>query len=211
MKSEAFRTDPLFLRNRQFMTGPFQVPFVYAQVVQTDGLSLLGFDKARRVELSKSRRSKTIHFFLDDYKFDEVWKQPEKQIRKLEQYAQVLSPDFSVYSDMPKPLQLYNTFRNRWCASVWQEAGMAVVPTLSWGDESTFEFCFDGIERGTAVAVSTIGTARYVDGFLLGFRQMCERLEPKMVINYGEPYPDMFNLATVMAIPYAHGSSQGVD
>ncbi|MDR0627984.1 MAG: DUF4417 domain-containing protein [Bifidobacteriaceae bacterium] len=211
MKSEAFRSEPLFLRNRQFMVGRFQMPFVYAQMVRTDDLELLGFDKTRRIELSRVRKSKTVHFFLDDYKFDEVWKAPDKQIRKLGQYAQSLSPDFSVYSDMPEPLQMYSTFRNRWCAAVWQAAGMIVVPTVSWGGENTFEFCFDGIEKGSIVAVSTIGTARYVDEFLGGFRQLCDRIEPRMVINYGEAYPKMLDLATVMTVPYTHGSYQGVD
>lgn len=27
-------------------------------------------------------------------------------------------------------------------------------PTVSWGDENSFEFCFDGIEEGSVVAVS---------------------------------------------------------
>ena len=30
-----------------------------------------------------------------------------------------------------------------------------MVPTVNWGDESTFDFCFEGIAKGSAVAVST--------------------------------------------------------
>jgi len=29
-----------------------------------------------------------------------------------------------------------------------------VIPIVSWGDESTFDFCFSGIEKGSAVAGS---------------------------------------------------------
>jgi hypothetical protein len=211
VKSEDFRRDPLFLRNRQFMVGDFSMPFVYSQIVDLEGLDLLGFDKTRRIELSKKRRAKTIHFFLDDYKFDEVWNKPDKQIPKLAQYAQVLSPDFSMYADMPLPLQIYNTFRSRWCASVWQAAEMVVIPTISWGGEDTFGFAFDGIEHGAVVAVSTVGTARAMDGFMGGFRRMCEVIEPRAVVNYGTAYPEMAESAPIVAVPYTHGSAQGRD
>jgi hypothetical protein len=210
MKSEAYRTNPLFSRNRQFMVGRFDMPFVHAQTVLADHFSLLGFDHTRRVEFSKSRRAATIHFFLDDYKFDEVWNQPEKQTRKLSQYVQLLSPDFSVYSDMPEPLQIYNTFRNRWCAAVWQAAGLIVIPTVTWGGENTFDFCFDGIEKGTIVAVSTVGTIQFTHEFLLGFKNLCEIIDPRAVINYGEPYPQMEEFAPIVSAPYRHGSSTSV-
>ena len=29
------------------------------------------------------------------------------------------------------------------------------IPTISWGLENTFDFCFNGIEKGSTVAVST--------------------------------------------------------
>jgi hypothetical protein len=179
--------------------------------VGLDGLDFIGFDKIHRIELSKKRRTKTVHFFLDDYKFDEAWNKPDKQIPKLAQYAQVLSPDFSMYTDMPLPLQVYNTFRSRWCASVWQAAEMVVIPTVSWGGEDTFSFAFDGIEPGAVVAVSTVGTSRAVDGFIAGFQEMCQVIEPRAVVNYGTPYPEMSQIADMVVVPYTHGSAEGRD
>jgi hypothetical protein len=187
------------------------MPFVYSQIVNLRGLDLIGFDKTRRIEWSKKRRAATVHFFLDDYKFDEVWNGPAKQVARLAQYAQVLSPDFSVYADMPEPLQIFNTFRSRWCASVWQAAKMVVVPTISWGAETTFEFAFEGVEPGAVVAVSTVGTAQWVERFMAGFEQMCRVLEPRAVIVYGELYPGMADLTETVVVPYEHGSSEGAD
>jgi len=207
MKSAAFRTDPLLLRNRQFMTGEFDIPFVYAQNIDISKIALIGFDKTRHLELSSARRAKTVHFFLDDYKFDEVWNKPEKQIHRLRQYTQVLSPDFSLYADMPEPLQVYNTFRNRWCAAVWQAARMAVIPTISWGSDNTFDFCFDGIETGSVVAVSTVGTQLFKEYFMRGYTEMCLRLDPKFVIVYGSVYEHMTEFADIVSVPYSHGSN----
>ena len=207
MKSEAFRTDQLFLRNRQFMAGAHQMPFVYAQDVDEAGLTLLGFDHTRRVEWSSSKRQRTVHFFLDDYKFDEVWKQPGNQVKRLSQYAQVLSPDFSVYADMPEALQIYNTFRNRWCASVWQAAKMVVIPTISWAQPKSFGFCFDGVEPGSVVAVSTVGTSKARAQFMSGFEEMLSRIQPRRVIVYGKPHDGMDQLAELTAVPYSLGSA----
>ena len=76
-------------------------------------------------------------------------------IEKLSRYRAVLSPDFSMYLEMAPVMQLYNVFRNRWCGAYWASKGIRVVPTVNWGDESTFDFCFEGIEKGSVVAVST--------------------------------------------------------
>ena len=92
-------------------------------------------------------------FFLYDYKFERVWKSPDSDIEKLRRYRAVLSPDFSIYTEMTPVLQLYNVFRNRWCGAYFASKGMRVVPTVSWGEENTFDFCFMGIPKGSTVAV----------------------------------------------------------
>jgi len=188
------------------MVGEFDMPLVYAQDVILDEISLIGFNNIKSEETTAKGRSKTVHFFLDDHKFDEVWNKPERELTRLSQYVQVLSPGFSVYADMPEPLQIYNTFRNRWCASYWQFNELLVIPTVVWGAENTFEFCFDGIEEGCVVAVSTIGSSDNQSEFLAGFKRMCDVIRPGIVLNYGQVFGDMTNSATIVEIPYRHGS-----
>ena len=60
-----------------------------------------------------------VHFFLYDYRFERVWKNPDSDIEKLSRYRAVLSPDFSMYLEMATVMQLYNVFRNRWCGAYW--------------------------------------------------------------------------------------------
>jgi hypothetical protein len=210
MKGHDARNDILFLRNQQFMVGDFDMPFIYAQDIRLDDISLIGFNNIRSSE-QEENKSKTVHFFLDDYKFDEVWNKPERELERLSQYSQLLSPDFSVYTDMPSPLQIYNTFRNRWCASYWQFNRMAVIPTLSWGGEDTYRFCFDGIECGCIVAVSTLGVSDSHEGFLSGFKKMCEIVKPYAVLNYGTMIDGMEDYAQIVAVPYRHGSNRKDD
>jgi hypothetical protein len=206
MMTSDFTDDGLLLRNRLFMVGDFDMPLVYSQDVDVEGLSLLGFNNTNTTEESEKRKNMTVHFFLEDSQFDEVWNNPPRQLRKLSQYAQLLSPDFSVYTDMPEPLQIYNTFRNRWCAAYWQYNCQVVIPTITWGLENTFDFCFDGIEEGCTVAVSTVGALDNRDAFIAGYREMCARIKPEAVINYGKCFEGMEDLAKVIEVPYIHGS-----
>lgn len=91
-------------------------------------------------------------------------------------------------------MQLYNTFRNRWCGAYWAEKGLRVIPTVSWGNENTFEFCFLGIPKGSTVAVSTYMVSEHdnrcdqKDFFMKGYREMLRQIEPERIICYNTPY-----------------------
>lgn len=109
----------------------------------------------------------------------------------------MLSPDFSMYLEMNPTLQLYNTFRNRWCGAYFASKGIPVIPTVSWGDETTFPFCFRGIPKGSTVAVSTYMVSAHhnhkdqKEFFLKGYNEMLQQLEPERIICYNEPFPEM--------------------
>lgn len=109
----------------------------------------------------------------------------------------MLSPDFSMYVEMAPVLQLYNMFRNRWCGAYFASKGIRVVPTVSWGNENTFEFCFDGIEKGSTVAVSTYMVSEHdnrqdqKEFFLKGYNEMLRKIEPEKIICYNTPFPEM--------------------
>jgi hypothetical protein len=209
MKSYDYRNNPLFLRNQQYMVGSYDMPFLYAQKIDLQDIALIAFSNTRHEEASATKRERTVHFFLDDYKFDEVWNDPESQLFRLKQYKQVMSPGFSAYANMPEPLQIYNTFRNRWCASYWQFSELVVIPTIVWGGENTFAFCFDGIERGCIVAISTLGAMDDEVSFRLGYEKMCDTIQPEVVLNYGSEFGWMKETANLITIPYAHPSHEG--
>lgn len=152
-------------------------------------LKLIGYDKTKMNDTENSQRF--VHFFLDDYKFEVMWNNPEPRIDKLRQYRGVLSPQFSTYYTMPLALQLYNTFRSRWCGAYFQQHGLTVIPTISWGLPDSYDFCFEGIERGSIVAVSTIGVRDEKQYFISGYNEMMRSISPSVIICYGSPFPEM--------------------
>lgn len=148
---------------------------------------LMGFNEI----LSRKRadHSAGVHFYLDDYQFERLWARPERYLHILSRFACVLTPDFSLYMDMPRAMKIWNVYRSRLLGQMMQDAGMAVIPTLSWAEPETFSFCFDGIEPGGTVSVSTVGVKRSreaSDVWCAGFREAVRRLHPSCVILYGE-------------------------
>lgn len=186
MTSEEFRTNPMFLRNQCLGTGDFEMPVIRKEEMRLENVQLVGYDN-----LSKNRKDRIVHFFLDDYKFEVIWNNPDSKVDILKEYRAVLSPQFSVYTEMPLPLQIYNIFRSRWCGAYLQARGVTVIPTISWGKPATFWFCFDGIEEGSIVAVSTLGVRTEKALFLQGYAEMLRRIHPKAVLCYGKPFEEM--------------------
>lgn len=193
-----YRTSQQLLRNQFPGKGKWEIPVIPKAEFSKDDfqdLLLIGFDKTKLEDDKHLRRM--VHFFLYDYKFERVWKRPDTDIEKLSRYRAVLSPDFSMYLEMAPVMQLYNVFRNRWCGAYWASKGMRVIPTINWGDESTFDFCFEGVEKGSIVAVSTYMASAHdnredqKEWFMAGYNEMLRRIEPEKIICYNTPFPEM--------------------
>lgn len=167
--------------------GQFDIPALDKAIYNVD--NWISFNYARGCE---DPGQHGIHFFIDDYQFMRVWKNPDAYLEMLKKFQAVCTPDFSTYTDFPKAIQIYNHYRKHWLGAYWQENGIKVIPTISWSDEQSFEWCFDGEPVGGMVAVSSVGTqanketARLFDA---GYTEMMRRLKPSHVIMYGNIPP----------------------
>lgn len=129
-----------------------------------------------------------LQMYVHDYQLQRLWNNPKAYARIVTDVGCVLTPDYSLYIDVPLPLNLYNHYRKHWLGAWWQRQGATVIPTICWADESSFAWCFDGEPEGAAVSVSSVGTQRYQDSkraFLLGYDAMLERLHPDTVLFFG--------------------------
>lgn len=142
-----------------------------------------------------------VVFYEHDQKFEKLWKNPKKYLNKLKKFRGVISPDFSLYRNMPLCMQVWNTYRGRALASWFQENGIEVIPNVRFGDERTYSFCFDGIEKNKTVSVGTHGCIKKKEDkvfFKVGLAQMVHKLSPETIIVYGrvpdsifKPYKDI--------------------
>lgn len=144
-----------------------------------------------------------VHFFLDDYQFERIWNDPQTYIEKLSKYDCVLTPDFSLYLDMPVAMQIWNVYRSRLIGQMMQSAGIKVIPTLSWARSESFQFCFDGLQSGGTVAVSTVGVMRSKEAqdlWKAGMDEALKRIQPKTILIYGSDIEYDFHKAKVVQI-----------
>ncbi len=185
-KQRLVRNEFLYFGN---CVGKFEMPLIRKQNIDVAKIKLLSYAETKNNDSENG--DKTIHFFTYDWKFDRVYENAKNELEKLKQYYCLLSPDFSIFTNMPLPLQILSVFKNRWCGAFWQSNGLKVIPTVSWGDEKSFDFCFDGIEEGSVVAVCTYYRENCEEEFMLGYNEMLKRIKPSAVICYDEPFKAM--------------------
>lgn len=190
--------------------GKYDIPKIKPEY-ECDTNYWLGFNFVKKYGTKKDRNM-GVHFFLHDDQFDRVWNIPDKYITYLSRYECVLSPDFSMYTDFPLAVQIYNHYRKHWLAAYWQSKGIKVIPTISWSDESSFDWCFDGEPINSVVAVSDVGCKRnkeYNEAFLEGYTEMLNRLDPSKVLFYSHAFTNNNYDGPVKYIRYGHGLTEG--
>lgn len=197
MDKATYRNDPLFLRNNFDAEGRWNFPIIKKQELQVDDtIELIAFSDTSKGDTKNLHKG--VHFFIDDPRFESIYNQPERSLEKLSRYRFLLTPDYSLFAEMPLWRQIESVGKSRWCGAYWQANGLTVIPTASWGLYQTYDFCFDGIERGSIVAVGTIGCKHNKNRFMRGYNTMLEHINPRSIICLGTPFPEMGNNTTVV-------------
>ena len=190
MTSKEMRKNPMFMRNNYYSDGKWGLPVIKKQRIDTAHLKLIACSDTKRCEREEYKHY-GVHFFVDDYRFQGIYDHPEKTLNKYAQYRFLLSPDYSTYTDMNLWRQLENTAKNRWVGAYWQSKGLTVIPTVSWGLSQSFEFCFNGIEKHSIVAIGMIGCKQTKIQFMRGYQAMLDQIQPEKIICYGSPFNEM--------------------
>ena len=143
----------------------------------------------------KRDKDKAVHFFLEDYKFEQVWTRPRDFISRFQYYGNMISPTFSIWDNQPYALNLFNMYRSRWCTRFFQEFGINVLVDVRWSSEQSYAYAFSGIEKYSPVIVNTVGTKYLVNRkmFIDGFYEMLRVIEPEKLYVYGEYMPIQFD------------------
>lgn len=167
------------------LDGPFGIPKLVPAHLN-DRILWIPFNC---VMSDRKREAHGVHFFIDDYLFQRTWNDPCRYAHLLSGYQAVMTPDFSMFTDYPVAVQLYNHWRKHQLGAYWQSLGLTVIPSICWSDHDSYAWCFDGEPVGGTVAVSSVGTqknplARTL--FLDGYSEMMRHLQPEKIIFFGD-------------------------
>lgn len=171
--------------------GFYQMPIVGGCDYVPEDMIGFKYVKARNIIPEET----AVHFFIDDYQFERIWNQPAVYVGMLLDRGCecALTPDFSLYMDMPRAMMIWNVYRSRLIGQIMGDAGIKVIPTLQFADRESFKFCFDGILPGGVVATSNVGVVKDPDAikvFVEGMDEAIKRIHPEKILCYGVPMED---------------------
>ena len=186
-----------------FSKNKWNIPTIKGIDEFDEKVQFIGFNYAKTCE-KQQKTDFGVHFFLDDYQFNRLWNRPDKYIPLLSKFKYVLSPDFSMYTDYPKAMQMWKHYQKHWLGAYMELFGIKVIPTVGWSDKECFEWCFDGDPKNSIVAVSSIGTQKDKESkqlFLEGYNKMLEVLKPTKILFWGN-IPNEIDKSNVIHMGY---------
>ncbi len=183
--------NPELVKGADF-DGIFEIPMIKKLKKYIIPENLVPFSKMAKAD----PKTFAVCEYENDRDFKDILINPDEYIGILKQYQGFISPDCSLYRDMPLAIQITNIYRNRAIGYCFQKHGVYVIPCVRWGDERTYstkflpeKIAFSGVERRSIVSVGSYGQLkdrvnRYY--FEAGMDSMMETLEPEIVLVYSK-------------------------
>jgi hypothetical protein len=136
-----------------------------------------------------------LAFYCFDDQFEKWWWYPDKYVAKALnsgiKYA--VCPNFTASALEPHTLNLYAIFRSRWIGRYCQEAGMKVIPDISW-PRGDLEFLEKYVLPSLGTDLPVIASQRqtfdhtadkaYTDSLRKGYEMVVDALKPEKYIIY---------------------------
>lgn len=178
-----------FLVSDSDYDGEFEIPVINSTNERPNKL----------IPFSKSLTAKNfdcwVHFYEHDYKFIRVWDNPRKYLARLKKFNGIITPDFSLYRDMPLNMQIFNTYMGKALGHWWQSNGLNVIPNVRFADERSYKFCCDGVPKHSIISVGSLGCMRKLQEreiFKRGLEFVTHYLEPSCIVVYGSAPEEIF-------------------
>ncbi|MCR4609787.1 MAG: DUF4417 domain-containing protein [Eubacterium sp.] len=152
-----------------------------------------------------------VHFYEDDASFERIWNNPQKYLPILKRYAGVISPDFSLYRDMPLVMQFWNIYRNRAIGSWLQDCGIPVITNIRYSDSRTYTAACLGVPKGGTIAIGSHGCIKCKidrEEFIEGLDYMVQVVHPKVIVVYGTAPDYIFEKYRKIGIEILHFDSE---
>lgn len=188
-----------FVQNAIF-DGLFEIPLIRNPKEIEIPKAMIPFSKMGRTE----NHNEFICFYENDLKFRDILTSTKENLEKIKKFSGVISPDCSLYYDMPLVLQMTNLYLNHQIGHYLQEQGIYVIPNVRFGDERTYKriipaeppFAFLGLEKHGIYSIGTYGCCKFPEyKFHLreGLRSFIKEIEPKVILVYGAMPNKVFN------------------
>ncbi len=165
--------------------GDWQIPVIPAPTITELPVTSRAYDKRQH---ATSPAETLLHGHLADKKLRTHLRDPGPWVTRFDPFWGIVAPDFSIWLDAPPDRKVFAVRMSRAVGVFHALRGIRVIPSLRWGDRRDYEFCFLGVDPGSAVAISNHGLWRdpvLRQAFIGGLPELTERLDPKAVFLHG--------------------------
>lgn len=133
-----------------------------------------------------------------DAKLERVWNNAFDYMPGLLEHPGIVTWDFSMYRNMPFPLQQWNCFRGRLLGSLYERLGGECIPNVRPTDSRSLAYAFDDLPTEATIAMGTTGNLSHPDdrmAFGMYVSEVVRRLRPANIVVYGDAPDDLFRTA----------------
>lgn len=185
------------------LVGQFDLPRL-APVDHVNPQNLVPF---HHVGSEKYKDESWFHFYIDDYRMERFWRNPEKYLPSLLRCAGGIGPDFSVLLDQPRAQQVANAYRNYvltyWLQCQAAKEGKQIIPNACFSDAESLEWIIEPLPEKSVIAVTTQGCMKNricKQALVNGLHTLVREKKPTMLVVYGlfpDEWKDKFSVPIV--------------
>ena len=190
-----FNLSYLEVSNKTYSCGKYDMPYLtYLDEVYPDYLCLY----SQKKDYLKTNKTFVCFYQFDDIfdgkngLFNAIYYNDKKRLEKFkDRFKNVfgfISPDYSQAAEIHLEENRYRCFKSRIVAN-WliTECNAVVIPNIAYIDKRSKEYCFDGIEKQSIVAISTKGLLKGNEGLQLlkeTIKETVDEISPKAIVVY---------------------------
>lgn len=163
---------------------------------------LVAFSEA--LAISPSDFDAWVHFYEHDYRFQQIWNDPERHLHRLSRFAGIISPDFSVCRNMPAADKIHNTHRNQLLGARLQADGANVIANVRISGRESIPYALAGVPRNSTVAIGLHGCTKDTTNRRFVVEEVaiiCDELSPTALIVYGSDAYRVLDYPRILGIP----------
>lgn len=186
------------------LVGKYGLPKLMP-VINANPQNLVPF---HHIGVAKDKENSWFHFYTDDYRLERMWRNPEKYLFKMLQFAGGIGMDFSVLLDQPRGQQVANAYRNYvltyWLQVQAKTLEKEIVPNACFSDADSLDWILEPLPENSVLAVTTQGCIQNricKQALVNGLHELVRQKHPIKLIVYGlfpDEWRDKFPMEVVV-------------
>ncbi len=166
------------------LVGPYDIPKIEACTHVPAGL--ISFSEAMGTKKPDPRF--WVHFYEDDYKFTRLWNQPKRYYDRLKLFGGIITPDFSLYRNMPVAQKIEHTYKNQLLGARLQADGFNVVTNVRLSGRASIPYALAGVPVRSTVAIGLHGCTKSRENrphVVEEIKIICDHCRPANLVVFG--------------------------